>query len=209
MWKFEVANWNALDGREKALTVRDAHLVAMDKTMDVESNTTFDSVGDAIDSLLEALGTTRDQGVYVVVQCDESPGGALSLNIGLSIESVRAMATLTFTGTALTDGDTVTIGTRTYTFKTLLTGNSDELLIGAVTDSLANLKSAVNGSAGEGTSYGAGTVPHESAEATILTSTTALTFRARAAGVTGNTIGKSEASSNLSWDSGATFSGGI
>lgn len=120
----------------------------------------------------------------------------------------KASATLTHTGTALTDGDTVTIGTRTYTFKTVLTGAPNEVLIGAATASLANLKAAVNGAAGAGTTYGTGTTPHTTVDATTLTGTTVLLFEAKTAGVAGNAIAKGEGSTNLAWDVGATFSGG-
>lgn len=120
----------------------------------------------------------------------------------------KAIAALAFTGTALTDGDTVTIGTRVYTFKTLLTGSPNQVLIGAVTASLANLKAAVNAEAGSGVVYGSGTVANEDAVATTLTGTLALAFEAVVAGAAGNLIPKSETSSNLAWDAGATFSGG-
>lgn len=124
------------------------------------------------------------------------------------LPSAKAIAALTYTGTALTDGDTVTIGTQTYTFKTLLTGAPNEVLIGAVTASLTNLKAAVNAAAGSGDIYGSGTVANEDAVATILTGTLVLGFEAAVAGEAGNSIAKSETSSNLTWDVGATLSGG-
>lgn len=121
----------------------------------------------------------------------------------------KASAELTFSGVALTDGDTVTIGARVYTYKTVLTGAANEVLIGAVTASLANLKAAVNGAAGAGTIYGTGTVAHADVDATILTGTTVLLFEAKLAGIAGNLIAKSEASTNLLWDAGTTFLGGL
>lgn len=212
-WKFELANWNTETAREVGRSVRDAQLLAMNTAITPIEDSTFDLVGDALDAFLAALGVAETTEVYVNVQSSvQGEEMMLSFNLHFTppplVAGVKATAELSFTGAALTDGDTVTIGTRTYTFKTLLTGAPDEVLIGAVTDSLANLKSAVNGTAGEGTTYGAGTVSHASVEATTLTGTTALSFRARVAGETGNTIAKSEASSNLSWDVGATFEGG-
>lgn len=121
----------------------------------------------------------------------------------------KASAELTFSGSALTDADTVTIGVRTYTFKTVLSGAANEVLIGAVTASLVNLKAAVNGAAGAGTIYSTGTVAHADVDATILTGTTVLLFEAKLAGIAGNLIAKSEVSTNLLWDAGTTFSGGI
>lgn len=124
-------------------------------------------------------------------------------------EGVAATATLTSTGTALTDADTVTIGDRVYTYKTVLTGAADEVLIGAATASLTNLKSAVNGTAGAGTTYGTGTVAHADVTAGTLTGTTVLDFEASTPGAAGNSLTKAETSTNLSWNAGETFSGGV
>ena len=68
----------------------------------------------------------------------------------------RATGTLTFSA-APADGDTVTINSRVYTFKTALTPTADEVLIGAsATTARDNLVSALNGSSGAGTTYVAG-----------------------------------------------------
>lgn len=212
-WKFELENWNEDGAREVGRTVRDAQLLAMGVAITPMEESTYDLVSDALDALLGTLGVSETSEVYASVQ-SSAEGEELVLSISLRINpspltpGVKATATLTFSGSALADGDTVTIGTRTYTLKTLLTGAPDEVLIGATTASLANLKSAVNGTAGEGTTYGEGTVAHSSVEAATLTGTTVLLFRARVAGDTGNTIDKSEASTNLSWDAGTTFSEG-
>lgn len=209
-WKFELSNWNIETAREVGRTVRDAQLLAMGAEISLLEDATFDLVADALDALLAELGIAETAKVYTGVQSSVQ-GDELMLSITLHItpfSAVRASALLDFTGTALTDGDTVTIGTRSYTFKTVLTGSPDEVLIGAVTASLANLKSAVNGTEGEGTVYGAGTVAHAEVEAATLTGTTALLFEARVAGEAGNTIGKAEASSNMSWDAGEAFTQG-
>lgn len=63
-----------------------------------------------------------------------------------------------------TDGDTVTVGGTTYTFKDSLTGASNEVLI-QDTDPLfswpaLNLYKAINGSTGAGTFYGSGSERH-------------------------------------------------
>lgn len=212
-WKFELANWNTVSAREVGRTVRDAQLLAMDTAITPVEDALFDLVGDALDAFLTALGAAPTAEVYAGVQSSVQ-GDEMMLSINLRINpsplvpAVKATAILTFTGTALTDGDTVEVGTRTYTFKTVLTGAPDEVLIGATTASLANLKSAVNGTAGAGTTYGTDTATHSAVEAATLTGTTALTFRALVAGTAGNTIVKSEESSRLSWDAGATFTGG-
>jgi len=75
-------------------------------------------------------------------------------------------ATGTLTGTTIANGDTVTIGGYTYTFVAALSEDSGdavpfEVLVG-VSDSasLDNLIAAINGAAGEGTTYGTGTTAH-------------------------------------------------
>lgn len=121
---------------------------------------------------------------------------------------IKSVATLSFTGTALTDGDTVTVGVQTYTFRTVITEVPNEVLIGAVTDSMANLKAAVNGADGIGTIYSLETVANVDAVATIMNGTLELEFEAMVDGEDGNSILKESVSSNLSWDAGTTFTGG-
>lgn len=136
-------------------------------------------------------------------------GRTFTCNLSPVLEpAVAATAVLTFTGTALTDGDTVTIGSRVYTFKTIV-ALADQVLIGAVTASLANLKAAVNGAAGAGVTYGLTTVAHADVTAGDLTGTTVLAFAATVGGTAGNAIAKAESSTNLSWDVGTTFTGGV
>jgi len=82
--------------------------------------------------------------------------------------TVGSFATVDFTGgldagapPVATGGDTVTVGTQTYTFVTALssTPTANEVLVGATeAASLTNLANAVNGGSGAGASYGAPTV---------------------------------------------------
>lgn len=119
----------------------------------------------------------------------------------------QATGTLTSDATAPSDGETVVIGGVTYTYKTTLTGAAFEVLIGAnAAAALTNLKSAINASAGAGTTYGTGTTAHPSVTATTSTSTTQV-VQAIAAGTPGNAITTIETSAHLSWG-GATLSGG-
>lgn len=152
--------------------------------------------------------TSIDVEVSQFFTTGQSYDALITLRPAPPIPAVPATALLTFTGTALTDADTVVVGTRTYTFKTVLTGAANEVLIGAVTESLTNLKNAVNGGAGVGVTYGTGTTTHVDVLAGALTGTTELAFEVIEAGGAGNLIAKDEASTNLSWDQGATFSGG-
>lgn len=123
----------------------------------------------------------------------------------------KASGTLTSDATAPSDGDTVTIGATVYTFKTALTTNPAavpyEVLIGAsAAAALDNLKSAINATAGAGTTYGTGTAAHPTVEATTNTDTTQLVV-ALAAGADGNAIATIETSSHLSWSATSLFGG--
>ena len=116
--------------------------------------------------------------------------------------------TLTSDATAPGDGDTVVIGSVTYTYKTTLsTGPAVpyEVLIGvSAAVALDNLKSAINGTAGAGTTYGTGTVAHPDVEATTNSNTEQVVV-ARTAGVI-DAIATTETSSHLSWGA-ATLEG--
>jgi len=119
-----------------------------------------------------------------------------------------ASALVTSNATAPANNDTITLGSVTYTFKTTLTGSPDEVLIGAsAAAALDNLKSAVNTTAGEGTTYGTGTSIHPNIAATTNTDTTQL-FVAKAVGTAGNAYASTTTSANLSFP-GATFTGGL
>lgn len=159
-------------------------------------------------------------------------GGPIALRANNNVskgESVKATAVLTLTGaivpathavSVLTsdeatpeDGSSVVIGDRTYTFVTALTGGTgdpDEVLIGAdEVEALANLKAAINGEAGEGTTYGTGTVPHADVVATASDSTT-LDVQARAPGVDANalaTTASTSPDSHMDW-ADTTLGGG-
>lgn len=114
--------------------------------------------------------------------------------------------TITSVGVAQ-NNETVVIGGVTYTFKTTLTGAAYEVLIGAAaTNSLDNLKAAINGAAGEGSTYGVGTVRHPDVFAATKTATT-LVIWARQAGTAGNAIATTETMANWSWGA-ATLAGG-
>ena len=118
----------------------------------------------------------------------------------------KATATLTASG-AVSDGNTVVLGSTTYTAKTTLTGAANEVLIGASTAAfLDNLKSAVNGTSGAGTTYGTGTVANGQFYATTNTDTTQL-FVAKLSGTAANSYATTETGANLAFG-GATASGG-
>lgn len=83
----------------------------------------------------------------------------------LPVAGTYATDTLTLTGNAA-DTETVTINGRVYTFQTVLTNVSGNVLIGATaSDSLDNLIAAINLGAGAGTLYAAATTANTSVSA--------------------------------------------
>lgn len=124
------------------------------------------------------------------------------------VNAVAAAATLTSTGSAPTDGNTVTIGDITYIFVDTLSTDPDvpyEVLIDTAAITLDNLKSAINATAGEGTTYGTGTVAHPDVTAGTNTDTTQV-INVTVAGATELPVSTDE--SELSWDD-TTTTGGV
>ena len=106
------------------------------------------------------------------------------------------------------DGDTVTIISKIYTFKTALTSADApyEVLIGAAaTDSLDNLIAAVNSGAGAGTTYGYNTPPNADVSAAAGAGDT-IDFSSRYSGVDANNITTVADGADLSWGA-ATLTG--
>jgi len=123
---------------------------------------------------------------------------------------VAATGTITSDGTNVSDTDTVTVGTKTYTFKTTLTPTEGEVLIGdTAAETLDNLKLAINRTdpeTNDGVKYKVAAA-HTTIEATTNTDTVQ-TVQALTAGADGNSIALEEASTHLTV-SGATLSGGV
>lgn len=132
--------------------------------------------------------------------------GALTALRGLQTLFGKATGTLTSDNTNVANNDTVTIGTKVYTFKTALTPAEGEVLIGANADaSLLNLIHAINHTGVPGTDY---QVAVADPNVTAAASVTAHAFLVTAIkdGVAGNGIPTTETSAHLSW--GAAVTGG-
>lgn len=102
---------------------------------------------------------------------------------------VAADGTITIAAGNAQDGDEITIGDVTYTWKTALTDPAVpyEVLIGADNAAAAgNLKKAIGKEATEGTNYGTGTVAHPLVTATV--SSNVVTLKAKTKGAAGNAI---------------------
>lgn len=113
-----------------------------------------------------------------------------------------ATQALTLTGQAAT-GQTVTIGSRVYTWRTSLTVPAvpNEVLRGAnAAASVANLVLAINAGSGAGTNYSTGTTAHELVTAVDDTGDV-VTITAKVPGAAGNAIATTDTSDNMSWAS--------
>ncbi|HVM94665.1 MAG TPA: flagellin [Terriglobales bacterium] len=124
-------------------------------------------------------------------------------------QGAAATGTLTFTGNAAAS-DTVTVGTKTYTFVTTLSGAANEVLIGGSTaQSILNLEAAINAApGGAGVAYGAGTVANTAAYASAVTGTT-LTVTANLNGTGGNSIATSVTGGGNEAFGAADLAGGV
>jgi hypothetical protein len=111
------------------------------------------------------MGVLQSTGISLPLQTDEDAETIAKKICALAFDGGVATASATFDDT-VSDGDTITIGSVVYTFKTALTGDPYEILIASAdgADNLescsANLAKAINNEATEGTDYGNNTIPH-------------------------------------------------
>lgn len=122
-----------------------------------------------------------------------------------SSNAVFATGTLTTTAN-FADGETVTTGSKVYTFQTVLTNVDGHVLIGgSATASLSNLVAAITLGPGSGTTYAAATTANTFVTATSGAST--LTLTAILPGPAANTTATTETAANASF-AAATLTGG-
>lgn len=125
-------------------------------------------------------------------------------------DAITDHATVTLTGTGNpVAAETMTLGSRVYTFRATAAtfAGANEILIGAaLTNTLDNIKAAINGAAGEGTTFSNNTLRHETIFASNKTATTVV-FHARVAGTAGNSLASTETMTNNSFGAG-TLTGG-
>jgi hypothetical protein len=121
---------------------------------------------------------------------------------------ISAQNTLTSNGTNVSNNDTVTIGSKVYTFQTTLTNVDGNVKIGAsATLSMTNLCNAINLGAGVvGTDYATAMTANTQVTATNPTTTTVY-LRAITAGTAGNSIASTESAVTLSFPT-TTLTGG-
>jgi hypothetical protein len=110
----------------------------------------------------------------------------------------RAYAFLAITDN-FDDGETVTIGSRTYTFQDTLTDSNGNVQIGgSADDSFNNLIAAIVLGGGAGSAYAASTTVHPSVTA-YAQSSLLMKCQALSAGAAGNSIGVSESTADATW----------
>ena len=127
---------------------------------------------------------------------------------GTASAGVKATGVLTSSG-VFQDTETVTVGNKVYTFvDTIVNHINNQVLIGAnAAASLDNLKSAINGTAGAGTTYSINTEAHNQVTATTNTATEQ-TVESIVVGLVGNAIATTETCDNVSWGA-AVLEGGV
>ena len=119
--------------------------------------------------------------------------------------SVQATQTLTSSG-AYADTETVTIGSRTYTYRTPFVDAANNIdASGTIAQTHENLRRAINGDGVAGTNYGTGTAVH--ADVTASDGATTNVITAIKGGTQGNVIVTTETGINLAFGA-ATLTGG-
>lgn len=132
--------------------------------------------------------------------------GTLTLSGAGLVPAAHATTTLTSTGTNVTDGGTVTIGSVVYRFKDTPAAIKDVQIGASASATLDNLKAAINGSGTPGTEYFAGTTAHPLIIAGAKNSTT-IKLWSRTYGTANNTLDTTSTETTLSFED-TTFGGG-
>lgn len=133
--------------------------------------------------------------------------GSVTWNV-LKFEQIQASGTLTLTATPL-NGETVTIGAKTYTFQTVLTNVDGNVLIGATASTaINNLYAAITLGSGAGTTYAAATTAHPTVFASTPTGLTLFVY-ALIGGPGGNLIATTETLSNGSFGAATLLGGSV
>jgi uncharacterized phage protein (TIGR02218 family) len=172
------------------------------------------SVGDFVKVVTDGGATGQAQYENRIYECTRAgltgpsqPTFSETVNTTTDDTSIAATGTLTLTGNA-TNGQTVTIDTKVYTFQTSLTDVDGNVLIGATaSDSLDNLIAAINLDAGAGSLYATSMTIHPTVSAAAGAGDT-MDVTAKTAGADGNDIETTETLSNGSWGD-SELSGGV
>lgn len=161
---------------------------------------------DSAGTATAALGLTIDPTGSAMMTDD---GQSLTVQANISAYNVSASSatgTLTLAANA-SNGETVVIGSQTYTFRAILTAIANDVFIGATADdSINNLISAINRTGGAGTTYSEATEAHPDVTAATGAGDT-MVVTARVPGTDGNSIATTETMANGSWGDTTLTSG--
>jgi hypothetical protein len=155
--------------------------------------------------------TTGTQGNYytlvspAVTLTVGGPNFTGGLNAPSTTTTATATGNITNTGTQVVDGDTVTIGPRTYRFKTTMLAPYDVQISTTATLSMTNLLDAITGAGTAGTNWYAGTLTNP--QVTATQSGLVLTISALTPGFAGNGITISDTSAYIT--TSANLTGGV
>jgi hypothetical protein len=128
--------------------------------------------------------------------------------IANEISTIEASTVLTSNGTIPSDGDTVTIGNKTYTFKSALSPTEGEVLIaGSAANALVNLGRAINHTGTPDTDYKCAAA-HTQVEAGTATATT-LPINALVGGTAANAYETTDTAGVRLVFTAATLTGGV
>lgn len=186
------------------------------------------NASDSLDNLIAAInlgaGAGTDYASETTANTDVSAaagaGDTMDLtalatgSAGNSITTTETLTNGSFGGGTLSggsdsaDGDTFTIGAKTYLMQSTLTNVDGNIKVGATTeDTVNNIVAAINGGPGSGTAYAAAMTTNTQVTATKL-SATSFKVTAKTAGTAGNSIATTETSDVASWGA-ATLQGGL
>lgn len=135
-------------------------------------------------------------------------GAAISSWTATAPQTLTA-ATATLTASTFANGDTCTIGSKTYTFQDTLTNVDGNVKRRATQDlTLTNLYNAINlGGGTPGTDYATAMTAHTQVTATSVDATH-LIITAKTKGTAGNSIATTETGAGTAWG-GSTMAGGL
>lgn len=162
--------------------------------------------GGSADALSIAFGAAsyeREDELSIIVKHNEKVSVSAGANVvatmvGYSVDPAAATGTLTATDNAA-NGETITLGSKVYTFETTLTNVNGNVLIGATaSDSLDNLIAAINLSAGAGTLYATAMTIHPTVSAAVGAGDT-MVVTAKTGGTAGNSIASTSTVANAAF----------
>jgi len=163
------------------------------------------------DSTVGRAGGRAQAAAFPIVEPDDEDRIIAAKITAGGVVAVKAQGTITSDGTNVSDTNSVTIGTTTYTFKTTLTPTEGEVLIGSTAaETLDNLKLAINRTdpaTNDGVKYKIAAA-HPTVEATTNTDTVQ-TVQALTAGAGGNSIALTKSSDHLTVSGTGTLAGGV